>query len=84
VQSRNRLLALICAVGISGCGLQLAASTPIPTPTHTPRPTATPTPTPSPTPIPVAHLDVGGVGHGIGPVLDDALDRISSFVRSLA
>jgi predicted alpha/beta-hydrolase family hydrolase len=25
-----------------------------------------------------------GVGHGIGPVLDDALDRISSFVRSLA
>jgi predicted alpha/beta-hydrolase family hydrolase len=25
-----------------------------------------------------------GVGHGIGPVLDDALDRISVFVRSLA
>ena len=62
MQSRNRLLALICAVGMSGCGLQPAASTPISTSTHTPRPTATPTPTPSPTPIPVAHLDVGGVG----------------------
>jgi predicted alpha/beta-hydrolase family hydrolase len=24
-----------------------------------------------------------GVGHGVGPVLDDALDRIASFLRSL-
>jgi Tol biopolymer transport system component len=62
VASRGRLLALICAVGVSGCGLQPAANTPTPTSTHTPQPTATPTPTPSPTPIPVAHLDVGGIG----------------------
>lgn len=34
----------------------------------------------------LAHAELvtyPGVGHGIGPVLDDALDRISEFVRAL-
>ncbi len=34
----------------------------------------------------LAHAELvtyPGVGHGIGPVLDDALDRIEAFVRSL-
>jgi roadblock/LC7 domain-containing protein len=60
VASRGRLLALVCAAGVSACGLQPAASTPTPTPT--PQPSPTPAPTPSPTPIPAAQLDVGGIG----------------------
>ena len=58
---RGRLLALICAAGVSACGLQPAATT-APTSTPPPHSSPTPTPTPSPTPIPPAQLDVGGIG----------------------